>query len=262
LGYRFKDASLLAHALIHKSAIGSNDPKGLLSNERLEFLGDAVLNCIVTEHLFHTYPTQDEGRLSQIKSLIVSRKILGEVAMAINLGSFLTLGVSEKKSGGHKRKSIMSNAFEAVLGAIYLDGGLESVRRCIEPLLVKRIEEFLGDERHVNYKSVILEMSQRDGFGIPRYTVLSTSGPEHAKRFTVGIDIAGVRLGEGQGTNKKLAQQLAAKHALAAYNREFILSKIKGEDSDEVLSDRRADDDRGDGTGDSAEKDSPGAGAL
>jgi ribonuclease-3 len=235
LGYRFRDISLLRLALTHKSVIGGEDPKGILSNERLEFLGDAVLNCLVTEHLYRNYPTHAEGQMSKMKSLVVSRKIIGEVASHIDLGSYLTLGASEKKSGGQKRKSIISNAFEAVLGAMYLDRGLESVRRILSRMLFCRIEEFLSDERNINYKSIILEMAQRDGFGVPRYSVLSTSGPEHAKRFVVGVKVGGVMLGEGSGPNKKIAQQNAAQTAIGQYNKELLESQSEGVGENELL---------------------------
>ncbi|MBD3391757.1 MAG: ribonuclease III [Chitinivibrionales bacterium] len=237
IGHRFADAAVLRHALTHKSAIGGEDPKGLYSNERLEFLGDAVLNCLVTEHLYARFPKYSEGQLSKMKSLIVSRKIIGEVAASIALGRYLVLGASERKSGGQKRKSIMSNAFEAVLGAMYLDGGLRSVRGCLKRLVFGRIDEFLGDERNVNHKSTLLELAQRDGFGVPRYTVLSTSGPEHAKRFTVGVEVAGVMLGEGRGSNKKIAQQNAAQSAIVNYSKSTILSHSEGESEHELLPD-------------------------
>ncbi|MFP4416347.1 MAG: ribonuclease III [Chitinivibrionales bacterium] len=237
LGYRFHDHALLTHALTHKSYIGPEDKCGLLSNERLEFLGDAVLNCLVTEHLYLLHPDKAEGQLSKMKSLIVSRKILGDVAIELDLGDHMILGVSEIKSGGRKRKSILSNAFEAIVGAIYLDSGLDSARLFLSKSLFCRIDEFLNDERNINYKSRILERSQSDGLGTPHYRVLATSGPEHAKKFTVGIEIAGVPLGEGCGPNKKLAQQDAAQNALTAYDRDMILSRIKGVAKDELVSD-------------------------
>ncbi len=237
LRYSFKDHSLLTLALTHKSAIGSEDKAGLLSNERLEFLGDAVLNCLVTEHLYLRYTDKPEGYLSKIKSLLVSRKILGELAYAIDIGEFLILGASERKSGGRKRRSILSNAFEAITGAVYLDSGLESARTLLSGFLFPRIDEFLADERHVNYKSKILEMAQRDGFGIPHYSVLETSGPEHAKQFTVGIEIAGIPLGKGSGPNKKIAQQTAAQEALLRYDKDDILNaRNKGEGENELVS--------------------------
>ncbi|MFP4014274.1 MAG: ribonuclease III [Chitinispirillaceae bacterium] len=224
VGYKFHSEPLLRQALTHKSFISPEDTKGLLSNERLEFLGDAVLNCLVTEHLYLMHPDKSEGQLSKIKSLVVSRKILGELAQSLGLGTFLIVGLSEEKSGGRSRISTLSNAFEAVLGAMYLDGGLEPCKSFLSRILFGKIGDFLKDESNINYKSRILEMAQRDGFGIPRYVTVSTSGPDHAKEFRVRIEIAGVPLGEGTGTNKKIAQQLAAQNATLNYDKEHILS--------------------------------------
>ena len=225
LGYCFSNQTLLIQSLTHKSSIGPGAGRDLSSNERLEFFGDAVLNCLVTEHIYGRYPTESEGVLSKIKSLLVSRKIVGEVAASIDLGAFLILGKSERKPGGLERTSIMSNAFEAVLGAIYLDGGLDQARSLLERLLWGRIDEFLTDQSNVNYKSSILEMAQADGFGIPSYTVLSTTGPEHAKKFRVGVEIAGVRMGQGSGSNKKDAEQNAAYDAVSNYDKESAKSR-------------------------------------
>ena len=235
IGYRFRSQDLLRQALTHKSSIPSEDALGLLSNERLEFLGDAVLNCIVTEHLFHVYPDRPEGQLSKIKSLIVSRKILGEIALAFDVGSYISFGVSEEKTGGRSRLSISSNAFEAILGAVFLDGGYKPSKEFLTRFLFGRINEFLEDESNINYKSIILEMSQRDGFGMPRYSTVSASGPDHAKVFTVRIEVAGVVLGEGVGPNKKLAQQTAAQNALINYNKNDIASHNKGESKNELV---------------------------
>ncbi|MBN1574902.1 MAG: ribonuclease III [Chitinispirillaceae bacterium] len=234
--YRFRSIDLLNQALTHKSAIVPEDTKGLLSNERLEFLGDAVLNCLVTEYLYRRHPEKSEGQLSKIKSLVVSRKILGEVAQRIELGRYLIFGISEEKSGGRNRLSTMSNAFEALVGAVYLDGGLQEVKNLLKRFLFERIPEFLQDERHINYKSKILELSQHDGFGIPRYVTLEASGPDHAKEFTVQIEIAGVVLGKGCGSNKKIAQQHAAQQAVEHYSRELIESRCKGVAYDELVS--------------------------
>jgi ribonuclease-3 len=235
--YKFRDTALLQLALTHKSSVGPDDKKGLLSNERLEFLGDAVLNCLVTEHLYTLYPTKSEGQLSKVKSLIVSRKILGEIAHSFNMGNFLLFGYSEKKSGGNQRFSIMSNAFEAVLGAIYLDGGLKKARKFLESFLFCSIDAFLKDASNINYKSKVLELSQCDGFGIPRYHVVSSTGPEHAKEFTMQIEIAGVVLGEGSGPNKKVAEQNAARAALHAYDKETLRTQKKGVTNNELVPD-------------------------
>jgi ribonuclease-3 len=236
IGYRFRSIDVLNQALTHKSSIVPEDTKGLLSNERLEFLGDAVLNFLVTEHLYHRHPDKSEGQLSKIKSLVVSRKILGEVAQRIDLGRYLIFGISEEKSGGRNRLSTMSNAFEAVLGAVYLDGGIQDVKNLLQNFLFKRIPEFLQDERHINYKSRILELSQSDGFGIPRYITIEASGPDHAKEFTVQIEVAGVVLGKGVGSNKKIAQQHAAQQAIEYYSKELIISRCKGASRHELVS--------------------------
>jgi ribonuclease-3 len=132
--------------------------------------------------------------------------------------------------------SILSNAFEAVLGAVYLDGGLESARHFLERFLYNRIDAFLSDVDNVNYKSRVLESSQRDGFGIPRYTTVEAIGPDHAKEFRVRIEVARVALGEGKGPNKKVAQQNAAREALLVYSKDFIFSHIKGAEKNELVS--------------------------
>jgi len=227
IGYRFRDRKLLNHALTHKSFAGQDDALGLLSNERLEFLGDSVINCLVTEYLYLSHPDKSEGQLSKIKSLVVSRKILGEVAQGLNLGRFLIMSPSEEKSGGRDRASTVSNAFEAVAGAMYMDGGLDAVRKFLERCLFGRIGGFLEDESNVNYKSKILEMSQHDGFGIPRYVTTEATGPDHAKRFRVKIYVGGVEMGEGTGQSKKIAQQEAAQNASANYDKDFIFNKVK-----------------------------------
>ena len=219
IGYRFRDAALLKHALTHKSFAGQDDAVGLLSNERLEFLGDSVVNCLVTEYLYITHPDKSEGQLSKIKSLVVSRKILGEVAGGLGMGEFMIMSPSEEKSGGRSRPSTVSNTFEAVAGAMYIDGGLGAVRKFLERCLFGRIDGFLEDESNVNYKSNILEMSQRDGLGIPRYVTTEATGPDHAKQFRVKILIGGVEMGEGAGLSKKIAQQIAAQIACENYDK-------------------------------------------
>jgi ribonuclease-3 len=238
IGYRFRSANLLRQALTHKSSVSPENGDVLLSNERLEFLGDAVLNCLVTEHLYHTYPERQEGQLSKIKSLIVSRKILGEIAHEFDIGPYIIFGASEEKTGGKDRMSILSNTFEALLGAVFLDGGYKPSGRFLKRFLFDRIDEILEDERHVNYKSLILELSQRDGFGMPRYTTVGATGPDHAKEFTVRVEIGGMMLGEGTGSNKKIAQQAAAQNALAQYDKKTIISHSKGVANNELVSHR------------------------
>jgi ribonuclease-3 len=223
IAYRFRDPRLLETALTHKSSLLPGNRKGLESNERMEFLGDAVINCCVTEHLYLRYPDKSEGHLTKIKSLIVSRKILGEIGFSIGLETFVRLGPGEKDAVGRSRHTIVSNAFESVVGAMYLDSkGLTCVKNLLDRHLFPRIDEFLSEKSNINYKSRILELSQRDGFGIPRYSVVATTGPEHDKVFRVQIQIAGVTMGEGFGANKKTAEQDAAKNALYLYDKSTI----------------------------------------
>jgi ribonuclease III len=236
LGHRFTDEGLLRQALTHKSAVPSGDKSWLQSNERLEFLGDAVLNCLITEFLYTKHPECSEGQLSKIKSLVVSRTVLAECSISMELGEFLILGSSERKSGGKSRRSLLANVFESVLGSVYLDGGLESARRLLHKHLFCRIEEFTGSEEYVNYKSAILEMAQGDGLGIPRYTLVTATGPDHAMEFRMRVEVAGVALGEGAGQSKKAAEQQAAYQATLHYDKENILSQIKGVPDDELVS--------------------------
>ncbi|MBD3422319.1 MAG: ribonuclease III [Chitinivibrionales bacterium] len=258
IGYHFRDPSLLSLALTHKSKVPPEDKMGLKSNERLEFLGDAVLNCCITEHLYFKYPQKSEGQLSKIKSLIVSGKILAQISDTIGFGSYLLLGHGEDDSGGRRKTSILSNTFESILGAVYLDGGLHPARGFLVRFLFGRIDEFLQEKSNYNYKSKILEVSQRDGFGIPQYKVLSTSGPEHCKVFTVQILIDDVPMGEGSGHSKKRAQQIAAKRAIEKYSKSHITAHYKGELHDELVSDGRAADDHRNGQGSSGQEDTAG----
>ena len=222
IGYTFKDSSLLTLALTHKSSIKSeNDPLGLHSNERLEFLGDAVLDFLVTEELFNRYPQFAEGNLSKMKSLIVSRKILGIIADRIKLESFVIKGRSEKKNSKSRKSSIGSNAFEALLGAVYIDSNSDTVRILLQKLLFPSIELFLNDDENGNYKSKILELSQSKGFGIPQYPLVAEVGPDHLKKFTVAIEVGGERMGEGTGKNKKEAQQEAARLAVKIFEEKY-----------------------------------------
>ena len=234
IGYIFKEPELLRHALTHKSHVPSDDKKRLASNERLEFLGDSVLNCLVTDQLFKLYPEKAEGQLSKMKSLLVSRKILGEIGNSIDLGYYMIMGMSERKSNEKTKFSIVSNAFESVIGAVYLDGGFENAREVLQKVLFVHFDRFLLDEDNINYKSKILELAQSDAFGIPQYPTLKESGPDHEKTFVVAVEVAGLILGEGSGSNKKSAQQNAAKNAIENYDKERIsnhISKEKNNDS-------------------------------
>lgn len=214
LGYYFKNKELLNEALTHRSSLIETGKERNSSYERLEFLGDAVLGILVSHYLFQNFPDKDEGELTKIKATLVSEAHLSRKAKLIALGRFLHLSSEEEKSGGRLRHSILSDSYEAILGAIYLDGGLKEVERFIQFHLLKDIKETAEDRSFHNYKGELLELLQAEGEGIPRYEVLVEEGPDHKKTFTVGVYSKGKHLGTGKGTSKKEAEQNAAKMAL------------------------------------------------
>ena len=214
LEYEFRDRSLIETALTHRSHAYRAGQERLQSNERLEFLGDSVLGLIVNEHLYRHYPARSEGDLTKIKSLVVSRAVLWRAAENFHLGQHLILAPGEVDAGGRTRASILSDAFEAVLDAMYLDGGLEPVRGVVERELLGSLEETLTDHQLANYKSLLQEKIQAELKTPPRYKVTSTSGPDHAKKFVVEVVVRGRVLGRGEGDSKKIAEQRAAREAL------------------------------------------------
>ena len=214
LGYRFRDPRLLAHALKHRSFVYARQGAGIDSNERLEFLGDAVLDLVVAEHLYHRYRDRREGDLTQMKSLAVSRALLARRARAMDLGGHILLSPEERAAGGADQDSILSDAFEAVIGALYLDGGLRPARRFVETAVLHDMEGLADAEDFVNFKSKLLEHVQGRGEGHPRYQVQGERGPDHDKVFSVDVSVTGQTIGRGQGRSKKEAQQMAARDAL------------------------------------------------
>jgi len=219
VGYRFHDRSLASSALTHRSFLNSGGPgqgpSGLKgSNERLEFLGDSVLELVVNDFLYHRYPEHQEGELTKMKSLLVSRSVLCEVARELGLGRHIFLSDAERDSGGEDRASILADGFEAVIGAIYLDGGLSVSGRFINRFLLVHTDNILGSSDHINYKSMLQENIQEQLKTYPRYHTVSEVGPDHAKVFTVEVRVKGEELGTGQGNNKKRAEQSAAQDAL------------------------------------------------
>jgi len=214
LGYDFRNTELFVQALKHRSYLPIHNEKRLKSNERLELLGDAVLGLVVVEYLFHKYPNKEEGELTNMKSLFVSRKILAKIARALRLGQFLLLSDSEEKAGGRNRASINSDAIEAIIGAIYLDGGLAMAKEFIHNKMLSSFEEIISDEHHTNFKSMLLEYAQSQNLGSPIYSVRTVEGPDHEKVFTIDVRIQDEVLGFGTANSKKRAEQLAAQEAL------------------------------------------------
>ena len=213
-GYRFGDPELICWALTHRSYLNSNGTDLPGSNERLEFLGDAVLELVVNEHLYRCYANHQEGELTKTKSLLVSRNVLAGRARLLGLGRFMLLSDAERESGGDDRASILADGFEAVIGAIYLDGGLEAARGFVTDYLLAHTEAILREPDHVNYKSILQEHVQDTIKTYPRYNTLSEDGPDHEKVFCVEVLVKKDRLGLGEGTTKKQAEQAAAQDAL------------------------------------------------
>jgi ribonuclease-3 len=214
LGYVFNSPDLLIQALKHRSFLAFSNEDRLFSNERLELLGDAVLGLVVTEHLYQKYPEQEEGDLTAIKSLVVSREILAKTSRQINLGEYILMNDAEEKSGGRERTSILADTMEAIIGALYLDGGLPAARHFIANVLLLNIKKITTEEKHKNFKSLLLEYSQSKSLGLPFYVVRDEEGPDHNKLFTVEVRIQNEILGLGKGSSKKTAEQEAAQMAL------------------------------------------------
>jgi len=212
--YQFKDKNILIQALKHRSFLAVTGEARLFSNERLELLGDSVLGIIVTEHLFKKFPDKEEGDLTSMKSLVVSRKILAKTANNLNLGKYILLNDAEKKAGGRHRPSIVADAFEALTGAIYLDGGLAEAVKFIHNYLLINLDEVLSEEQNKNFKSMLLEYSQSQNYGLPIYSVKKETGPDHNKTFTIEVKVNDSIKGIGIGNSKKRAEQIAAKNAL------------------------------------------------
>lgn len=211
LAYRFTDSSLLDLALRHRSWCAEHG--AVASNERLEFLGDAILGLVVTDHLYRTAPDMSEGVLARHRSELVSAAALAEVARAVELGAALSLGKGEEATGGRDKTSILADGMEAVIGGVYLDGGIGAATTLVLHLLDERIDEVLYGGLASDHKSRLQEYAARRFGHLPRY-VLTEDGPEHEKRFSARVELAGSVWGEGEGRTKKEAEQAAAQTAV------------------------------------------------
>lgn len=216
-GYHIRHEKYFLQAMVHRSFLQMCPPNITRSNERMEFLGDSILNFIVAEFLYEHFPDIEEGELSKLRSRIVSRSALGASARALNLDEFLLMSPSAHQSIRGGSDSIMSDAFEAVIAAIYLDGGDKAAQTFVNDYLIAAIptSQITRDE---NYKSSLLEFAQAHGLGIPRYVTLDESGPDHSPVFTVEVRVNGIPVGIGEGSSKKRAEQLAAKQALEHFS--------------------------------------------
>jgi ribonuclease III len=208
LEYEPRDLSLFVAALTHRSASGRN-------NERLEFLGDAVLNLVIAQHLYLAFPDASEGDLSRLRARVVSAEPLAEVAAAIGLGDELQLGSGELKTGGFRRQSILADAFEAVCGAVFLDGGLEAAQGVIHRLFQPRIAALPAPETLKDAKTRLQEYLQSRGYSLPRYTVDRIEGEAHAQTFHITCEVPDLgRRSQGSGSSRRRAEQEAAEHII------------------------------------------------
>lgn len=211
LGYTFQNKSLLTHALTHSSYANEHRGSGITSNERLEFLGDSVLGMVVADYLFRTHPDMPEGELTRTRAALVREGSLYEVAKALGLGSYLRLGKGEDAGGGRTRPSILADATEAILAAVYLDGGITPVRAMIQRLILDKEQEKAVDR---DYKTALQELVQRTPGQYITYQLVDELGPDHARVFVMEVSVAGQVEGQGRGRTKKEAEQLAARAAL------------------------------------------------
>lgn len=211
LGLVFKNKNLLKGSFVHRSYLNEHPDEGLVSNERLEFLGDAVLEFLASEHLFQKFPQLSEGKLTSLRSKLVCEQSLAGIGLELGLGQLLLLSRGEEESGGRKNLSLLSNTFEALLGAIFLDQGLTAVRKFLEKHLFPKLETL---QKLRDYKSEFQEEAQAKFEMTPLYKILEEKGPDHDKLFKVGVFLGKKLWGRGEGKSKQAAEQKAAQEGL------------------------------------------------
>jgi ribonuclease-3 len=214
LGVKFEDESLLQQALVHRSYLNENPALHLVSNERLEFLGDAVLGFVVANELYSRFPDFSEGELTRLRAALVRGETLSRIAASLQLGEYLYLGHGEEESGGRSRARNLSCTLEAVIGAVFLDGGLDAVESFILKLLNGELEGVVEDKLAADYKSRLQQLIQSERKITPIYRTIEEVGPDHAKTFTVEVLAGDSILGRGSGRSKRAAEVDAARHAL------------------------------------------------
>ncbi|HEY8475413.1 MAG TPA: ribonuclease III [Chloroflexota bacterium] len=213
LGVAFRDRRLLQQALVHKSYVNERPELGLESNERLEFLGDAVLGAVVADHLFRAYPTSPEGILTVLRASLVREATLADWARQVRLGEHLLLGRGEEQGGGRERDALLARAFEAVVGALYLDQGFEAARATLLQFVTPALERLAAPQAALDAKSRLQQVSQAAFEAVPTYRVVEVVGPQHSPTFTVEVQVGGI-VARGTGKNKQAAEQQAAQAAL------------------------------------------------
>jgi ribonuclease III len=218
IGYRFRDRGMLEHALTHRSRVHEDASGGVFDNESMEFLGDSVLGFVIADMLFREFPQHNEGHKSKLKASLVSAASLARLGEAINLGEFLILGRGEEKTGGRRKRAIIADCYEALIAAIYLDGGVEAARNFIERQFASLITEArragIAAAFTDDWKSALQEWLQSRGRGLPVYRLAAEVGPDHHKRFLVEVLVDGAPIAQAEGRSKKEAAQAAARAAL------------------------------------------------
>ncbi len=215
---KFKDREILKQAFTHRSYLNENPSKGLKHNERLEFLGDAVLELIITEYLYKKYPEKNEGEMTSLRAALVNAIMLSEVAGEIGVGDYLLLSKGEAKDTGKARQYILANTFEAIVGAIYLDQGYEGAAKFLENFLFNKVEKIIKEKLWIDAKSLFQEKAQDETGVTPSYSTIKEEGPDHAKSFTIGVYLGKDLVAQGQGSSKQEAEQDAARNALQQKN--------------------------------------------
>ena len=212
IGYRFKNITLLQNALTHSSYANERWHDGLMSNERLEFLGDSILGMVVADYLYRNFPQRPEGELTKMRADMVCETSLAEVARKVNLGEHLLLGHGEEQGGGRKRASILADAVESIIAASFLDGGMEAARGIISRFVLTNVP--VNRLQNEDYKTALQELVQQKKNQTLAYRLIGESGPDHDKHFIVEVTLNGEPLGQGNGTSKKRAEQDAARVAI------------------------------------------------
>lgn len=216
IGIEFDHLQILDQAFVHKSYVNEHRGENIQHNERLEFLGDAVLELAATRHLFHGYPSQDEGQMTSFRSALVKGNHLAEVAKDLALGDYLYLSNGEEKSGGREKGYILANLLEALIGAVYLEHGYEVAEKFIEKFILKKLDEIIRQGLHIDSKSRFQEICQEREEVTPHYDVLEEGGPDHNKTFIMGAYIGKNLIARGSGSSKQKAEDQAAQNALKA----------------------------------------------
>jgi len=218
IGFSFSNKNLLKQAFIHRSYLNENPSEELSHNERLEFLGDAVLELVITEYLYARYPEKDEGELTALRAALVNANSLSLVGSELGMDDYLLLSKGETKGAGRARHYIIANTFEALVGALYLDAGYNATRAFIEKFLIPQIDYIIKNRSWQDAKSLFQERAQDEDSITPSYNVLKEVGPDHDKLFTVGVYLGENKIAEGHGRSKQEAEQDAARNALTKKN--------------------------------------------